>query len=91
MRIHEIILENKTALSYQRANRYPDGEAIPESLPPVYQPASATGVPSGQKCSSCKHYDKESAKCNKFKGDPMVRPAYWCAKWETKIAVNKKP
>ena len=91
MRIHEIILETKTALSYQRANRYPDGESIPESLPPVYQPASATGVPSGQKCSSCKHYNKESAKCDRFKGNPMVRAAYWCAKWEPKNIVNKKP
>lgn len=84
MRLREFIIEGNTALSYKRSNQYPDGESIPESLPPVYQLASATGVPTGQRCSTCAHYSKETHKCDKFKGDPIVRPAYWCAKWESK-------
>lgn len=72
----------KQAMDYKRSNRYPDGEAIPASLPPRYQPASFPGVPEGQKCSSCMYYDAGSKKCSKFTGSPVVKPAYWCLKWE---------
>lgn len=72
----------KQALDYKRSNRYPDGEDIPESLPARYQPASFPGVPANQKCSNCGYYDAKTKKCSKFEGDPVVRPSYWCAKWE---------
>ena len=85
MKIFEILTEakvGKQAMDYKRSNRYPDGESIPDSLPPRYQPASFPGVPAGQKCSNCMFYDTDSKKCSKFKGDPVVKPAYWCLKWE---------
>lgn len=93
MKIFEILTEakvGKQAMDYKRSNRYPDGESIPDSLPPRYQPASFPGVPAGQKCSNCMFYDTDSKKCSKFKGDPIVRPAYWCLKWaEYKEEVNE--
>lgn len=85
MRAFEFLIESKPgkqAMSYKRSNRYPDGESIPDSLPDRYQPASFPGVPSNQKCSNCLYYDTDTKKCSKFKGDPVVRPSYWCAKWE---------
>lgn len=85
MRAFELLNESKAgnaAMTYQRSNRYPDGSDIPESLPPRYQPASNPGVPKDQKCSNCSYYDTDSKKCDKFKGDPVVKPTYWCAKWE---------
>lgn len=85
MKIFEILTEatvGKAAMDYKRSNRYPDGEDIPESLPPRYQPASFPGVPANQKCSNCSYYDTDTKKCSKFKGDPVVRPSYWCLKWE---------
>ena len=85
MKIFEILTEakvGKQAMDYRRSNRYPDGEDIPESLPPRYQPASFPGVPKRQNCANCMFYDTDSKKCSKFKGDPVVRPAYWCLKWE---------
>jgi len=93
MKIFEILIESKVgkkALDYERSNRYPDGEDIPDSLPPRYQPASFPGVPADQKCSNCSYYCTETHKCYKFKGDPKVRPAYWCLKWEpVKEEVNE--
>jgi hypothetical protein len=84
MKINEILVEakaGKQALDYKRSNRYPDGEDIPESLPPRYQPANFPGVPAGQKCGNCGYYNTASKQCGKFKGDPVVRPLYWCLKW----------
>ena len=81
MRKFEFLSKNR-ALSYERSNRYPDGTDIPESLPKRYQPASNPDVPKNQKCSNCGYYDSKTNKCDKFKGDPVVKPAYWCAKWE---------
>lgn len=86
MKINEILVEakvGKLALDYKRSNRYPDGENIPESLPPLYQPANFPGVPTDQKCSNCGYYKAEPKKCGKFKGEPVVRPLYWCLKWES--------
>jgi hypothetical protein len=71
------------AMNYKRSNRYPDGKEIPESLPPRYQPASFPGVPENQKCSNCLYYESKTQKCSKFAGSPVVRPAYWCLKWES--------
>jgi hypothetical protein len=72
----------KAALDYKRSNRYPDGESIPNSLPPRYQPANFPGVPAKQNCANCGYYDKASKKCDKFSSEPVVRPSYWCLKWE---------
>jgi hypothetical protein len=85
MKIFEILTEakvGKSAMDYKRSNRYPDGEAIPDSLPPRYQPASFPGVPAKQNCANCGYYDTDTRKCDKFKGEPVVRPLYWCLKWE---------
>ena len=85
MKIFEILTESqvgKQALDYKRSNRYPDGTDIPESLPPRYQPASFPGVPKNQRCDNCGYYDTKTKKCDKFKGEPVVKPAYWCLKWE---------
>ena len=85
MKISDLLNEarvGKQALDYKRSNRYPDGEDIPESLPPRYQPASFPGVPKNQNCANCGYYSPETKKCSKFKGDPVVRPSYWCLKWE---------
>lgn len=85
MKVYEILVEataGKQALDYKRSNRYPDGTSIPDSLPPRYQLASNPGVPANQKCSNCGYYDTKTKKCDKFKGDPVVKPAYWCLKWE---------
>ena len=85
MRAFEFLIEGKpgkAAMSYKRSNRYPDGSDIPESLPDRYQLASNPGVPKNQKCNNCDYFCTETHKCYKFKGDPIVRPTYWCAKWE---------
>lgn len=86
MKIFEILTESqigKKALDYKRSNRYPDGTDIPESLPARYQPSSNEGVPKDEQCGNCEYFCTETHKCYKFKGDPIVRPAYWCAKWES--------
>lgn len=85
MKIFEILTESKIgkkALEYKRSNRYPDGTDIPESLPPRYQIGTNPGVPADQRCSNCGYYDTKTKKCDKFKGEPVVKPSYWCAKWE---------
>ncbi len=71
------------ALEFKRSDKYPDGKSIPESLPARYQPSSNPGVPDNQKCSNCLYYDTKTKKCDKFEGDPVVRPEYWCAKWKS--------
>jgi hypothetical protein len=63
------------------ARTYPDGEAIPEDLPPAYQPASNADVPQGQNCDNCGYYNPENMQCSKW-NNALVRPLYWCAKWE---------
>ncbi len=59
---------------------YPDGEPIPESLPPLYINSSDSQVPTGQNCANCEYYKGTEQYCMKF--DAKVRPIYWCAKWE---------
>jgi hypothetical protein len=77
--------EEKELLAYQDINpipgrTYPDGEAIPESLPPAYVDSSDPMVPEGQNCDNCQYYKPSEGYCIKF--DANVRPLFWCAKWE---------
>ena len=76
--------EEKELLAYQDINpipgrTYPDGEAIPESLPPAYMPAEDSGT-QDQWCQNCEYYKSTEGYCIKF--DANVRPLFWCAKWE---------
>ena len=67
---------------------YPDGEAIPESLPDAYRPARSSGETKGQACINCKFYvedfeagdEKHRFYCTKWKA--AIRPQYWCAAWQ---------
>jgi hypothetical protein len=77
--------EEKELLAYQDINpivgrTYPDGEAIPESLPPLYIDAADPQVPEGQNCANCEYYKPSEGYCIKF--DANVREVYWCAKWQ---------
>jgi hypothetical protein len=77
--------EEKELLAYQDINpivgrTYPDGEAIPESLPPLYIDATDPQVPEGQNCGNCEYYKPSEGYCIKF--DANVREVYWCAKWQ---------
>jgi len=71
--------DNKELVATTRV--YPDGEKIPEVLPPKYMPANSKEVPEGQNCSNCEYGSKnEGNYCGLF--NAKVRPSYWCAKWE---------
>jgi hypothetical protein len=59
--------------------KYPDGTKIPKNLPPKYSLAKGN-----EKCSNCEYYMPKTRNCTKW--DAIVRPAYWCAKWEPKEA-----
>lgn len=79
--------EEKEYLAYQDINpiegrTYPDGEAIPSSLPPSYMPAAESGS-QDQQCSNCEYYKSTEGYCMKW--DANVRPVYWCAKWEADV------
>ena len=69
------------AKEYKRPSKYPDGKAIPAALPDLYQPASNAGVPENQRCDNCEYYVAKSKKCSRW-NNAVVRPAYWCAKWD---------
>jgi hypothetical protein len=71
----------KIAEAYLRPSTYPDGKAIPASLPDLYQPASHAAVPKNQRCDNCEYYVAESKKCTRW-NNAVVKPAYWCAKWD---------
>jgi hypothetical protein len=73
------------AKEYVRPSTYPDGKAIPASLPDLYQPADNAGVPKNQRCDNCEFYIAESKKCTRW-NNAVVRPAYWCAKWDAIVA-----
>ena len=64
----------------QTGRTYPDGEAIPDSLPAAYQLASNPEVPEGQNCANCEYYKPGELYCTKF--DAPVRATWWCAKFE---------
>ena len=77
--------EEKEALAFidpnpQTGRTYGDGEAIADSLPNAYQPATNPEVPEGQNCGNCEYYKPGELYCTKF--DAPVRAVYWCAKWE---------
>jgi hypothetical protein len=65
---------------YKRPARYPDGKPIPADLPDLYQSASNSSVPNGQRCDNCKFYVVKTEKCTRW-NNAVVKPAYWCAKW----------
>jgi len=67
----------------QPGRTYPDGEAIPDSLPAAYMDSSSPEVPEGQNCANCEHYKGTDKYCIKF--DAPVRATFWCAKWEDGI------
>ena len=71
----------KITEEYKRPSTYPDGKAIPASLPDLYQPASHAAVPKNQRCDNCEYYVAESKKCTRW-NNAVVKPAYWCAKWD---------
>jgi hypothetical protein len=73
------------AKEYKRPSKYPDGKAIPASLPDLYQPADNAGVPKNQRCDNCEFYIAESKKCTRW-NNAVVKPAYWCAKWDAIVA-----
>jgi hypothetical protein len=78
------IEDNKELVTQGRS--YPDGEKIPNVLPPKYMPANSKEVPEGQNCYNCEYGSKnEGNYCSLFHA--KVRPTYWCAKWEPN---NKK-
>jgi hypothetical protein len=84
----ELLGEDKSRLPYIDINAiagrtYPDGESIPESLPPLYLDSTDPQVPEGQNCANCEYYKATEGYCTKF--DANVRPMYWCAKWEDNI------
>jgi hypothetical protein len=81
----EMLGEEKERLPYIDINPipgriYPDGQAIPESLPPLYIDSADPQVPEGQNCANCEYYKSTEGYCTKF--DANVRPLFWCAKWE---------
>ena len=81
------------AKEYKRPSTYPDGKAIPAQLPDLYQPATNPGVPKNQRCDNCEYYVAESKKCTRW-NNAVVKPAYWCAKWDpivAKKAVKEEP
>jgi hypothetical protein len=63
----------------QTDRTYPDGEAIPDSLPAAYKDAADPSVPEGQNCGNCEYYKPGEMYCFKF--DAPVREVFWCAKW----------
>jgi hypothetical protein len=58
---------------------YPDGQPIPESLPPAYQSSASDGVPEGQACGNCEY--NLNQQCTLFANAP-IRESWWCLKWE---------
>ena len=58
---------------------YPDGQPIPDDLPPAYQSSASDGVPEGQACGNCSYNVNQM--CTKFNNAP-IRESWWCLKWE---------
>jgi len=61
---------------------YPNGDPIPKSLPPAYQPASNSDVPQGQRCGNCGFFDAVKDRCSRW-NNAVVRPSFWCKAWKT--------
>ena len=66
----------------QPGRTYPEGDAIPDSLPAAYKDSSDASVPEGQNCANCEYYKAGEQYCYKF--DAPVRATWWCAVWEAK-------
>ena len=86
-KILELLGEEEELLSYNDINpipnrTYPDGEAIPQSLPPSYRLAGTESAPPQQNCSNCGYWNGPEGYCNKF--DANVRPDWFCVSWEKK-------
>lgn len=62
---------------------YPDGEPIPDDLPPAYASSDSEGVPSGQNCGNCEY--NIGGRCSQFNNAP-IRNTYWCLRWEANDA-----
>jgi len=82
----EMLDEEAEMLAYLDINpipgrTYPDGEPIPESLPPSYSEAGVQG-PEYQNCANCGYWNGKEGYCNKF--DATVRPTWYCVSWEPK-------
>jgi hypothetical protein len=67
----------------QPGRTYPDGEAIPDSLPAAYVDETDPQVPEGQNCANCEYYKGTDQYCIKF--DAPVRPTFWCGKWSSNL------
>lgn len=74
-------------MAYVRPNVYPNGEPIPASLPPSYQPMVYGNAPVGQGCYNCKYYELRSSMCSKW--DARVKRRWWCDAWETNPMMGK--
>ena len=83
-RVHAASQQLFEAKPYKRPSTYPDGAHIPDALPDLYQPASNADVPKNQRCNNCEYYVADTKKCTLWK-NAVVRPAYWCAKWEPEV------
>jgi hypothetical protein len=66
----------------QPGRTYPEGDAIPDTLPAAYQDSVNPEVPQGQNCANCEYYKAGEQYCFKF--DAPVRATWWCAVWEAK-------
>jgi hypothetical protein len=64
----------------QPGRTYPEGDAIPDTLPAAYKDATDPSVPPGQNCANCEYYKPGELYCYKF--DAPVRATWWCAVWE---------
>ena len=53
---------------------YPNGDAIPDSLPESYQP--------DQHCGNCGAYNPTTKICSTY--NAPVLENYWCASWKAK-------
>lgn len=85
-KILDLLDAEEEELTYQDPNplpgrTYPEGDAIPETLPPSYQSAAEvqTEYP-GQACMNCEYYKGPDQYCIKF--DAVVKPDYWCQSWD---------
>lgn len=70
---------------YTRANVYPNGAPIPDSLPSSYQPAAYGNAPAGQSCFTCKNFNLANRYCAAWRAP--VKPRWWCEGWAS-IAVT---
>jgi hypothetical protein len=67
-------------MDYTRMDIYPDGDAIPSSLPDSYMPA-AYGAPMGQNCFTCSYFKLTTSEKYCTKWDATVKPKWWCKAW----------